>query len=103
MRICLNEFTPFGYDLDYGLQMVAALEATGLVDYFNADAGSFSSYWMEIPPAAVASADFDETERGSEARDPAAGGRLRPDHAAGPRRGDACAPATPISSAWRGS
>ncbi|MEQ8967584.1 MAG: FAD-dependent oxidoreductase [Azospirillaceae bacterium] len=58
VRICVNEFTPFGYDTDYGLEMAAALEATGLVDYFNADAGSFSSYWMEIPPAAVDSADF---------------------------------------------
>lgn len=58
VRICLSEFTPFGYDLEYGLRMAAALEATGLIDYFNADAGSFSSYWMEIPPAAVASADF---------------------------------------------
>lgn len=58
VRLCVNEFTPFGYDTDYGLEMAAALEATGLVDYFNADGGSFSSYWMEIPPAAVASADF---------------------------------------------
>jgi NADPH-dependent 2,4-dienoyl-CoA reductase/sulfur reductase-like enzyme len=58
VRLCVNEFTPFGYDTDYGLEMAAALEATGLVDYFNSDGGSFSSYWMEIPPAAVASADF---------------------------------------------
>ena len=58
VRICVNEFTPFGYDTEYGLQMVAALEATGHVDYFNSDAGSFSSYWMEIPPAAVAATDF---------------------------------------------
>ena len=58
VRICLNEFTPFGYGLEYGLRMAETLESSGLVDYFNADAGSFSSYWMEIPPAAVASADF---------------------------------------------
>lgn len=58
IRICMNEFTPFGYDTEYGLEMVRALESTGLVDYFNSDAGSFSSYWMEIPPAAVAAADF---------------------------------------------
>ncbi|MGV3549728.1 oxidoreductase [Rhizobium sp.] len=58
VRICVNEFTPFGYDTDYGLDMVRALEATGQVDYFNSDAGSFSSYWMEIPPAAVAASDF---------------------------------------------
>jgi 2,4-dienoyl-CoA reductase-like NADH-dependent reductase (Old Yellow Enzyme family) len=58
VRICVNEFTSFGYDEEYGLQMTAALEATGQVDYFNSDAGSFSSYWMEIPPAAVAAEDF---------------------------------------------
>lgn len=58
VRICVNEFTPFGYDTDYGLDMVRALEATGNIDFFNSDAGSFSSYWMEIPPAAVAAADF---------------------------------------------
>lgn len=58
VRLCVNEFTPFGYDEEYGLKMAAALEATGGVDYFNADAGSFSSYWMEIPPAAVAAGDF---------------------------------------------
>jgi hypothetical protein len=32
VRICLDEFTPFGSDLDYGLRMVRALEVTGLVD-----------------------------------------------------------------------
>ncbi|MDB5522305.1 MAG: NemA [Rhizobium sp.] len=58
VRICVNEFTPFGYDTDYGLEMVRGLEATGQIDYFNSDAGSFSSYWMEIPPAAVAASDF---------------------------------------------
>lgn len=63
VRICLDEFTAFGYHLDYGLEMVRALEATGLVDYFNSDAGSFSSYWMEIPPAAVHTADFERLNR----------------------------------------
>jgi 2,4-dienoyl-CoA reductase-like NADH-dependent reductase (Old Yellow Enzyme family) len=58
VRICLHEFTSFGYGLEYGLKMAQTLEASGLVDCFNADAGSFSSYWMEIPPAAVASDDF---------------------------------------------
>lgn len=53
VRLCLNEYTPFGYELDYGLRMADAFEATGLVDYFNCDAGTFSSFWMEIPPAAV--------------------------------------------------
>ncbi len=58
VRICLHEFTSFGYGLDYGLKMAETLEASGLVDCFNADAGSFSSFWMEIPPAAVAATEF---------------------------------------------
>ncbi|MBH54129.1 MAG: hypothetical protein CMI18_07260 [Opitutaceae bacterium] len=58
IRICINEFTTFGYGLDYGMRMVECLEKSGLVDYMNSDAGSFSSYWMEIPPAAVAAEDF---------------------------------------------
>ena len=63
VRICLDEFTPFGYDLEYGLRMVAALEASGLVDYLNSDAGSFSSFWMEIPPAAVAPEEFERLNK----------------------------------------
>lgn len=58
VRLCVNEFTIFGYDSEYGLQMAEHFQASGLVDYFNSDAGSFSSYWMEIPPAAVAAEDF---------------------------------------------
>ncbi|HEY1779040.1 MAG TPA: hypothetical protein VGG79_01135 [Roseiarcus sp.] len=58
VRLCLNEFTTFGYGLDYGLRMADHLERAGCVDYFNCDAGSFSSYWMEIPPAAVQSGSF---------------------------------------------
>lgn len=53
VRLCLHEYTPFGYELDYGLRMAERFEASGLVDYFNCDAGTFSSFWMEIPPAAV--------------------------------------------------
>jgi 2,4-dienoyl-CoA reductase-like NADH-dependent reductase (Old Yellow Enzyme family) len=53
IRLCLNEYTPFGYELDYGLRMAEAFEASGMVDYLNCDAGTFSSFWMEIPPAAV--------------------------------------------------
>jgi 2,4-dienoyl-CoA reductase-like NADH-dependent reductase (Old Yellow Enzyme family)/thioredoxin reductase len=63
VRICLDEFTAFGYDLEYGLQMAHALEATGAIAYFNSDAGSFSSYWMEIPPAAVAPEAFERLNR----------------------------------------
>lgn len=63
IRLCVNEFTSFGYDSEYGLQMAVHLQDTGLVDYFNSDAGSFSSFWMEIPPAAVAQDDFRRINR----------------------------------------
>lgn len=53
IRLCLHEYTPFGYELDYGLRMAEILESSGLVSYFNCDAGTFSSFWMQIPPAAV--------------------------------------------------
>ena len=58
VRLCVHEFTPFGYDIDYGLKMAEFLQTSGLVDYFNSDAGSFSSYWMEIPPAGIPSEEF---------------------------------------------
>src|SRR5690606_35511536 len=58
VRICLDELTTFGYGLDYGLKMADRLERGGCVDYMNSDAGSFSSYWMEIPPAAVTAGSF---------------------------------------------
>jgi 2,4-dienoyl-CoA reductase-like NADH-dependent reductase (Old Yellow Enzyme family)/thioredoxin reductase len=58
VRLCVNEFTVFGYDTEYGLQIAEYFQSSGLLDYFNSDAGSFSSYWMEIPPAAVAQDDF---------------------------------------------
>lgn len=58
VRICLNEYTTFGYGLDYGLQIAEYLERARVVDYFNCDAGSFSSYWMEIPPFAVPEGHF---------------------------------------------
>ena len=58
IRLCLNEYTPWGYGLEYGLRMADTFEATGLVDYFNCDAGTFSWFWMEIPPMAVESGFF---------------------------------------------
>lgn len=60
VRLCLHEYTPFGYGLDYGLDIARALEASGDVDYLNCDAGSFSSFWMEIPPAAVPQLAFND-------------------------------------------
>lgn len=53
VRLCLAEYTPFGYDVDYGVQMAKRLEDTECIDYVNCDAGTFSSLAMQIPPAAV--------------------------------------------------
>jgi 2,4-dienoyl-CoA reductase-like NADH-dependent reductase (Old Yellow Enzyme family) len=58
VRLCVNEFTAFGYDEAYGLSMARHLQDSGLIDYFNADAGSYSSMWMEIPPAGVSASDI---------------------------------------------
>ena len=60
VRLCLHEYTPFGYDLDYGLEVARALAASGHVDLFTSDAGTFSSFWMEIPPAAVPQLAFND-------------------------------------------
>jgi 2,4-dienoyl-CoA reductase-like NADH-dependent reductase (Old Yellow Enzyme family) len=58
VRVCLNEYTDWGYDTEYGLRMAAHLDGTGLVDYFNADAGTSSSYWMQIPPTVFDEGSF---------------------------------------------
>lgn len=60
VRLCLHEYTPWGYELDYGLKMGEFLEDSGATDYFNCDAGSFSSYWMEIPPFTIPEGRFQE-------------------------------------------
>ena len=60
VRLCLHEYTPFGYGLDYGLEVGQALAASGHVDLFCSDAGSFSSFWMEVPPAAVPQLAFND-------------------------------------------
>ena len=60
VRLCLHEYTPFGYGLDYGLEVGRALAASGQVDLLCSDAGSFSSFWMEIPPAAVPQLAFND-------------------------------------------
>jgi 2,4-dienoyl-CoA reductase-like NADH-dependent reductase (Old Yellow Enzyme family) len=63
VRLCLNEYTDWGYDTEYGLRMAEHLEATGLVDYFNADAGTSSSYWMQIPPTVFDEGSFRHLNR----------------------------------------
>lgn len=50
IRLCVDEFTGYGYSLEYGLKVAKALEAGG-VDYISTDAGTFSSWYMQIPPS----------------------------------------------------
>jgi mycofactocin system FadH/OYE family oxidoreductase 2 len=53
IRLCLDEFTPWGYNLDYGLQLAKVFEESNEITYINSDAGSFSSFYIEIPPAVI--------------------------------------------------
>lgn len=50
IRLCVDEFTGYGYNLEYGMRIAQALEAAG-VDYISTDAGTFSSWYMQIPPS----------------------------------------------------
>ncbi len=53
IRLCMDEFVPFGYSMSYGLRMAKTLEEHG-VDYISVDAGVNSGSWyMQIPPSAV--------------------------------------------------
>jgi 2,4-dienoyl-CoA reductase-like NADH-dependent reductase (Old Yellow Enzyme family) len=80
VRLCLNEYTEWGYELEYGLRMAEALEATELLDYFNCDHGSYSSTWYEIPPFAIPEGSFRDLNRGLKAQSSLpviASGRIR--------------------------
>ncbi len=48
IRLCMDEFTEWGYSWDYGVKVAIALEKAG-VTYINSDAGCFSNYNFEIP------------------------------------------------------
>ncbi len=50
IRLCVDEFTGYGYSLAYGMRVAKALEEGG-VDYISTDAGTFSSWYMQIPPS----------------------------------------------------
>ncbi len=52
IRLCMDEFTDWGYSHDYGLKLAKAFEDAG-VDFISNDVGTFSSFYMEIPPALV--------------------------------------------------
>ena len=53
IRLCLDEFTGYGYSFDYGKELARHLSQTGMVTYINTDAGTFDSFEMQIPPMAV--------------------------------------------------
>lgn len=53
VRVCLDEFTEWGYSLDYGKEIVKKFTESKKVDYISTDAGTFSSYFMEIPPSVI--------------------------------------------------
>jgi thioredoxin reductase len=53
VRVCMHEYTPWGYGVDEGKRIAAAFADTGEIDYINCDAGSYSSFHMEIPPMEV--------------------------------------------------
>lgn len=54
VRVCMDEFTPWGYGPEEGKRIVRAFTETGEVDYISTDAGCFSSFYMEIPPTCIA-------------------------------------------------
>lgn len=47
-RLCMDEFTEWGYGMQYGIRLAKSLEEYGAT-YVNTDSGTFSSYFMEIP------------------------------------------------------
>ena len=48
VRLCMDEFTEWGYSWDYGIRVAKELEKAG-VTYINSDAGCFSNYNFENP------------------------------------------------------
>jgi mycofactocin system FadH/OYE family oxidoreductase 2 len=53
IRMAMDTYTPFGYGTEEAKKIVEAFINTGEVDYLSADAGTFSSFYMEIPPMAI--------------------------------------------------
>jgi mycofactocin system FadH/OYE family oxidoreductase 2 len=53
VRVCMDEFTSWGYGPEEGKRIVEAFVNTGEVDYISSDAGCFSSFYMEIPPMCI--------------------------------------------------
>ena len=53
VRVCMDEFTSWGYGPEEGKRIVEAFAGTGEIDYISSDAGCFSSFYMEIPPMCI--------------------------------------------------
>jgi 2,4-dienoyl-CoA reductase-like NADH-dependent reductase (Old Yellow Enzyme family)/thioredoxin reductase len=51
-RVSLDEFTPWGYSLDYGVKVARALEDAG-VDYISTDVGTQGNVYMQVPPTVI--------------------------------------------------
>ena len=54
VRLVLDECLPGGYDLDEGVEIALALEASSLFDYISTDVGIGASVHMVVPPMSVA-------------------------------------------------
>ncbi len=53
VRVCMDEFTSWGYSTDEGKRIVQSFDGSGEINYFSCDAGCFSSFYMEIPPMSI--------------------------------------------------
>jgi 2,4-dienoyl-CoA reductase-like NADH-dependent reductase (Old Yellow Enzyme family)/thioredoxin reductase len=53
IRMAMDTYTSWGYGTEEAKKIVEAFADTGEVTYFACDAGSFSSFYMEIPPMAI--------------------------------------------------
>lgn len=51
-RFSFDEFTPWGYSLDYGLEVAKRLEDAGF-DYISTDVGTQGTLYMQVPPMVV--------------------------------------------------
>lgn len=51
-RLSLDEFTPWGFNLDYGVKVAKALEDVGF-DYISTDVGTQGTIFMQVPPTIV--------------------------------------------------
>ncbi len=53
IRYCLDECIPGGYGLDDALHYAELFSASGLIDYFSADMGTWMSVDWQVPPMSV--------------------------------------------------